>query len=276
LESSTANIDQGYTQPILRWAGSKKSVLTKLENHLPDDFSRYIELFAGSACLFFKILPESAIISDNNRELTNFYKVFSMNFSEVYELFVSIPRKPDEYYKIREKFKSESNCIRRAAFFLYLNRNCFNGIYRTNLNGHFNVPFSSNRIAGYPTEEALKSAALSLKAAKVVCGDFEHVCRTSIKEGDFVYMDPPYYVPNKRVFKEYSDKPFCEEDFYRLSELLSFIDERHAKFMLSYPDCLLSREIAKKWNSSRISVKRIIGGTQKSRSGKYELIIKNY
>lgn len=276
MESSTAKIDQGYTQPILRWAGSKKSVLKKLEDHFPDDYSRYVELFAGSACLFFKTLPESAIISDNNRELTTFYKVFSKNFSEVYKLFVSIPRTSEEYYKIREEFKSESDRIKRAALFLYLNRNCFNGIYRTNLNGHFNVPFSSSRIAGYPTEEALKSAALSLRTAKVVCGDFEQVCRKNIREGDIVYMDPPYYVPNKRVFKEYSGKPFSEEDFYRLSELLNFIDERRAKFILSYPDCVLSREIAKKWASSRISVKRIIGGTQKSRSGKYELIIKNY
>lgn len=263
-------------QPILRWAGSKKTILPKLEDHLPEKFSRYIELFAGSACLFFKIFPKEAIIADSNKQLIDFYSTFSKQSSLVCELFEAIPRTSEAYYEARERFRTEENPEHRAALFLYLNRNCFNGIYRTNLDGHFNVPYSNSRVAGYPSRTTFMAAAKFLKSAKIICGDFEKVCRNNIKEDDFFYMDPPYYVPNKRVFKEYSGKPFGEDDFYRLSELLSFIDERGAKFMLSYPDCVLSREIAKKWTSSRIPVKRIIGGTQKSRSGKYELIIKNY
>lgn len=268
--------NKAFHQSILRWAGSKKAVLSKLEDHLPNNFDRYIELFAGSACLFFKLAPEKAIIADSNKELINFYNIFSNNQIEVYELFERIPRTSEAYYDARAQFRIEEDSKKRAALFLYLNRNCFNGIYRTNLDGHFNVPYSNSRVAGYPSQEAFLLAAKFLRNAKIVCGDFESVCRRNIKQNDFIYMDPPYYVPNKRVFKEYSGKPFSEEDFYRLSSLLDFIDEQNAKFMLSYPDCTLSREISKKWNASRISVRRIIGGTQKSRKGKYELIIKNY
>ena len=268
--------NSSFSQPILRWAGSKKAVLSKLEEHLPDNYDRYIELFAGSACLFFKVAPKKAIIADNNKELINFYNTFSSSASSVYELFEEIPRSSEDYYKARLRFCTEQDPKMRAALFLYLNRNCFNGIYRTNLDGHFNVPYSNNRVAGYPSHQAFMGAAKFLKVTTVVCGDFEDVCRRNLKEKDFVYLDPPYYVPNKRVFKEYSGKPFCEEDFYRLSDLLEFIEGKNAKFMLSYPDCLLSRQIAKKWHSSRILVRRIIGGTQKSRQGKYELIIRNY
>jgi len=263
-------------QPILRWAGSKKTILPKLERHLPEKYDRYIELFAGSACLFFKVSPKEAIIADSNKQLVDFYRTFSKKPSLVYELFEAIPRSPEAYYEARTRFRTEKTPEQRAALFLYLNRNCFNGIYRTNLAGHFNVPFSNSRVAGYPSRSTFMAAANFLKSANIVCEDFEKICRKNIRPDDFFYMDPPYYVPNKRVFKEYSGKPFGEDDFLRLSKLLSFIDEKKAKFMLSYPDCILSREVAKRWASSRIPVKRIIGGTQKSRSGKYELIIKNY
>ena len=268
------NIKNG--EPILRWAGSKKTVLSKLRPYLPESYNKYIELFSGSACLFFKANPSQAVLADTNADLINFYRVFSQNPEKIYKIFLSYPRTSTAYYRARESIKTESNPDKRAALFLYLNRNCFNGIHRTNSKGHFNVPFSADRIAAYPAKNVFLTTAEVLKKAQVLCGDFEEICRAQVEKNDFVYLDPPYYVPNVRVFKEYSNKPFTIEDFDRLSDLLDFIDKKKAMFMLSYPDCILSRRIAQRWKSSRILVKRIVGGTSDSRKGKYELIIRNY
>ena len=263
-------------EPILRWAGSKKTVLKKLEPYVPERFNKYIELFSGSACLFFKINPKKSVLSDTNQDLINFYQAFSKNPEVIYDNLLSYPRTADQYYQAREYIKQVSDSNHRASLFLYLNRNCFNGIYRTNASGHFNVPFSNSRIADYPTRETFIETSSVLKKAKLVCGDFEKVCKAHLEKNDFVYLDPPYYVPDVRVFKEYSNQPFSIEDFKRLDNLLDTIDKKNAYFMLSYPDCVISRKIAKKWSSNRILVKRIVGGSVHSRKGKYELIIRNY
>ena len=220
--------------------------------------------------------PECAIISDNNVELINFYQTLAKQPTKVYRKFASIPRSPDTYYRVRSAASSERDAVTRSAMFLYLNRNCFNGIYRTSAKGEFNVPFSASRVPKYPSLEEVQEAAAALGSATIRCGDFEVICREVVTKGDLIYLDPPYYVASRRLFREYSSQPFCENDFRRLTDLLVDIDKRGARFVLSYPDCTLIRGLARRWHASRIRVMRSIAGKVSARGYARELLIRNY
>jgi DNA adenine methylase len=265
-----------HTPPLLRWAGSKKRSLPSIKPYVPKHAERYVELFAGSACLFFALAPKRAVLNDTNIELVRFYKVVARHPSRVYASFVQIPRTSRIYYKVRANYGSELNPIRRAANFLYLNRNCFNGIYRTNVRGEFNVPFSESRVAPYPTKDEVGEASRLLSKAVLRCEDFQVVCRRDLRRGDFAYLDPPYYRPIKRVFVEYSAEPFDGTDITRLQKTLQQIDRSKASFLLSYPKCAASERIARDWNSASISVRRTIAGDVASRRRDRELLIFNY
>jgi DNA adenine methylase len=262
--------------PILRWAGSKKRSLPHLLHLIPQSYGRYIEVFAGSACLFFALRPKRAIIADNNVDLVHFYKTVSRHPIEVYEKVISIPRRPSMYYNIRAADIISLDDTTRSAYFLFLNRNCFNGIFRTNVRGQFNVPFSSKRVQPYPLADEFCMSATALARSTLKCADFESVCRRDVREGDFVYLDPPYYVPKRRVFREYSSKPFSESDVVRLAKLLCEIDRRGAYFLLSYPDCGLIKSLAARWELTQIRVRRTIAGNMSSRGYAPEVLIRNF
>jgi DNA adenine methylase len=272
-----ANRSSEINKPILRWAGSKKKSLRHLLPLVSASLSsRYIEVFAGSAALFFAANPQKAILADNNANLVEFYKTISRSPSEVFAQFTAFQRTKEKYLEIRHSIKCVENSIEKAAQFLFLNRNCFNGIYRTNASGHFNVPFASDRVAAYPNLEAVERSALALSRASFVDDDFEAVCRREVKRGDLVYLDPPYYLPTSRVFREYSSQPFCQEDLLRLEKLLRFIDAKGAKFILSYPDCSWSRSIRKSWNVKQFPVVRTVSGNSSMRRSKREIAMFNF
>lgn len=272
----TSQLKTAALRPILRWAGSKKRSLPQLLDVIPEIRGRYIEVFAGSACLFFALRPKHAIISDNNVDLIHFYKTVSTHADEVFRQFKSIRRTPAAYYKVRSYDMNALDQMTRSAYFLYLNRNCFNGIFRTNNEGRFNVPFASKRVPNYPTLGDFGRAATALEKAELKCADFQDVCLKEVRRGDFVYLDPPYYVPRKRVFREYSSQPFSEDDVLRLGNVLREIDRRQAFFLLSYPDCSLIKNVAKNWKFSRIQVRRTIAGKLSSRGYAPEVLVRNF
>jgi DNA adenine methylase len=262
--------------PVLRWAGSKKRSLPHLLRVLPEIHGRYVEVFAGSACLFFALAPKRAVISDSNVDLMHFYKTIAQRGDDVFAKFKSIRRTESSYYSIRSRNFGELDDVTRSAYFLYLNRNCFNGIYRTNNKGQFNVPFSNSRVQKYPSLTDFRKSATALGAAKLRCADFERICLDEVRRDDFVYLDPPYYIPKKRVFREYSSVPFSEKDVVRLANVLREIDRRRAKFLLSYPECRLINQLAKDWQISRIKVHRTIAGNTSSRGYTPEVLVCNF
>jgi DNA adenine methylase len=205
-----------------------------------------------------------------------FYRTVAVHPRRVYQKFLSIARSDEVYYTIRSQFGNERNDITRAAHFLYMNRNCFNGIYRTNSKGAFNVPFASRRVPCYPTEQNILGAATLLSRATVTCDDFETVCTKNVRKGDFVCLDPPYYVPKARVFREYSSERFSRADFDRLQRTLKDIDRTGAYFLLSYPSCQLAAALFGRWNTAVISVRRTIAGDVSSRRRARESLIYNY
>ena len=161
-----------------------------------------------------------------------------------------------------------------AARFIFLNRNCFNGLYRTNLKGLFNVPYAPTGTGKVPSEEALLACSDALRNAKILHGDFEATI-AQVRQGDFVYLDPPFAVHNRRVFREYHPNAFSTADIPRLTRLLSFIDKSKAHFLASYADCSQAREAFARWNVNRVRAKRNIAGFSKSRRYAYELIVTN-
>jgi DNA adenine methylase len=263
----------GDIVPIFRWAGSKRKTLSFLTGFWNDRFNRYIEPFVGSACLFLKLKPKAAVLADLNSALIDTYETIRDKPIAVAEALYAIPRDSDTYYKVRRSCKRSTTAVDRAAQFVYLNRNCFNGIFRTNLNGDFNVPFGADQ-GQYPRLCDFETTADLLKKATLLRGDFGATLR-HLRKGDFVYLDPPFAATGARTFVEYGKRSFAEDDIGRLERHLERIDSRGASFLVSYADCPRAREIAKDWNWRAIEVRRHIAGFSSKRKMAGELLISN-
>lgn len=237
------------------------------------NYARYVEPFAGSACLFFAIGPERAVLGDNNAELINVYCVLRDAPERVHRRLVRISRDRDTYYRWRSKDPQLLDAETRAVRFVYLNHNCFNGIYRTNLSGQFNVPFGS-KLASYLTRDEFIDRSASLKNVQFIAADFQDTL-SQVMPGDFVYLDPPYAVTSRRLFRQYGQKPFDTDDVDRLAGELNRIHRLGAHFVVSYADCRQARQLTKSWHSQKVQVRRHIAGFTDHRTYSYEWIIYN-
>jgi DNA adenine methylase len=257
----------------LRWAGSKRKQLSRLIAFWGSHHERYVEPFAGSACLFFAIAPTAAILGDSNKELIEVYRVVRDQPDRLYYRLCHIRRDLRTYRRWRGLNPQSLDKETRALRFLYLNRNCFNGIYRTNLDGEFNVPMGKGPGAYVSKDDLLRCSGL-LQRAKFVAGDFSKTLR-KVRAGDFVYLDPPYAVNSRRIFREYGKKTFDTDDMSRLSKSLAAIEKKEADFLVSYADCTEARKLARDWYSVRIPIRRQIAGFAGDRKKAYEWLISN-
>jgi DNA adenine methylase len=258
---------------FLRWAGSKRQLLPILSRYWSDGFSRYIEPFAGSSCLFFHIEPSDAILGDLNGELISAMRAIKLDVGRVIECLQRLPRGRTNYYRTRRIDPRNLGLYESAARFLYLNSLCFNGLYRTNNSGQFNVPYCPPGHNTVP-EDALIQASALLKKATLMRGDFEQTISTS-GSGDFVYLDPPYALSGRRVFSEYGPTPFQSSDLDRLRKSLVILEKRGAKFVVSYADCKEARLAFRDWRVRRVRTRRNIAGFTGDRKGSYELMATN-
>ena len=261
-------------KPFLRWAGSKRQLVKNMTMYWTGGNARYVEPFAGSARFFFQLEPQSALLGDINSELVSMYETVRTHPSELHQSLSHWPNNKDEYYRVRNLDPKTLNSIDRAARFIYLNRFCFNGLYRTNRAGNFNVPYGGGRSGTIPTENELKDASKLLTRAKFICGDFTRTLE-DVKNSDFVYLDPPYTTSERRVFKDYGPRSFGQEDLVRLSEALDYLNEAGATFLLSYADCAEGRLLAHNFRTSKVITKRHIAGFTSSRCEVSELLITN-
>ena len=222
-------------KPLLRWAGSKQQLVAELASYWNGDMRRYVEPFAGSARLFFRLEPDCALLGDINADLVSTYCEVRDNPADVHDSLGGLENNSDKYYEIRGKDPEALENTERAARFIYLNRFCFNGLYRTNLQGAFNVPYGGERSGRLPTLEELVEIGALLRQAKIVCADFSETI-SEVKSDDFVYLDPPYSVSERRVFRQYDSADFCDIDLVRLRECLVNLDGKGTRFLLSYDD----------------------------------------
>jgi DNA adenine methylase len=260
--------------PLLRWAGSKRQLRAELARYWKPSFTRYVEPFAGSCSLFFWLSPERALLTDKNHELIDVYRVLSRHPEELHSVVSSFPRGRAAYNELRSKSPGDLSAMRRAARFVFLNRYCFNGIYRTNREGRFNVPFSAAKTGRVPSVQSFRACADLLQRAVLRAADFGTTLR-HVQAGDFVYLDPPYATTTRRVFTEYGPRPFGREDLERLQSHLHKLDARGAAFVLSYADCPELRAAKSAWNVRIVTVRRNVAGFRSHRRRARELIVSN-
>jgi len=259
--------------PILRWAGSKRKLLPRIAAYVPACGKRYIEPFAGSACLFFHLSPRRALLGDINRDLIQAYQVVRNRPTAVAAALAEMPPTEAFYYFLRAQLPQHLRPVEQAARFIYLNRFCFNGVFRTNKNGAFNVP-RGTRTGAMPTADAIRHASRALRNATLVAGDFEN-CLRSIAPGDFVYLDPPYAKRERPGFGEYGYNVFAEADLDRLISSLRMIESCGATFLLSYSYSRRTRDMFKSWRTRTLLVRRHVAGFSQHRGYVREILVTN-
>ena len=272
---TVANMPTRECPPFLRWAGSKRRLLPILKNFWTKNHKRYVEPFAGSACLFFALKPPKAILGDLNPELIATYIEVKYRIDDVLkELSKLPPWNKTEYLRLRSLDTSKLEPHVRAARFIYLNRFCFNGIYRTNLDGQFNVPYSGVGCGAVPHDDVFQQCSRRLRKARFVRGDFEKVLKQTEK-GDLVYMDPPYAVRARRVFREYDPSTFSHVDIARLRSWMERLNANGINFVVSYAESDEADVLKKDFSYETITVRRHIAGFATHRAMTNELLISN-
>lgn len=260
--------------PFLRWAGSKRRLLPILRTYWNSNHTRYLEPFAGSACLFFSLRPPSAILGDVNGDLVSTYREVKYRPKVIRGQLSRLRRTKREYKRLRALDSRKLSRCFRAARFIYLNRCCFNGLYRTNLNGEFNVPYGGEKSGELPSAAHLQECSRRLRTARLVAGDFEVVLRDA-RRGDFVYMDPPFAVRARRVFNEYHPETFTRGDIARLRLWLERLDRRRISFLVSYAESQEAEILARGFDRKHVVVRRNIAGFARNRSVSHEVLISN-
>jgi DNA adenine methylase len=272
---ATARVPTDGCPPFLRWAGSKRKLLPKLRTFWTKDHRRYVEPFAGSACLFFALKPSKAILGDLNRELiSTFIEIKYRPSAVLRELAKLPPWSRKVYMRLRSLDALSLRPAARAARFVYLNRFCFNGIYRTNLSGQFNVPYSGDRCGDLPSDDVFRLCSRRLRGARLVVGDFERVLMQA-RKGDLVYMDPPYAVRGQRVFREYDPSTFTPEDIARLRAWMVRLNDAGISFLVSYAESEEADVLKRGFSYETISVQRNVAGFATHRAVTNELLISN-
>ncbi|MEM5877307.1 MAG: DNA adenine methylase [Candidatus Aenigmatarchaeota archaeon] len=267
-------------KPFLKWAGGKRQIVNILIDYMPESWNVYIEPFIGGGALFFNVMPDKAIISDINPELMNVYKVIKNNVNELIEDLSRHENSSEYYYNIRDNVDvSKMSEIERASRFIYLNKTCYNGLYRENSSGKFNVPYGKYKNANiFDKDNLIKiSQHLNDRDIQILCSDFENVCRLA-KEKDFVFLDPPYYSDgNISKFTQYNKKTFSVNDHIRLKKVIDYLTENSVYVMTTNSNSDFILDLYKEYHIIKIKTNRSINSDSKNRGKKeYEVLIKNY
>jgi DNA adenine methylase len=260
--------------PFLRWAGSKRQLLPSLTEIIGDNFERYVEPFAGSACVFFRLLPHRALLGDINPELMHTYTELKSRPDSVINELAGWRKSKKRYLELRAMDPQSLRPATRAARFIYLNRCCFNGLYRTNRQGHFNVPYGGKRSGPLPSAEVLRAASKALNVARLVTGDFTKSLQHA-ERGDFVYLDPPFSITAHRMFNEYDATLFDAEQRKRLRIEMEKLADRKIKFLVSYAHSDEGTTLRKGFKFKTIAVRRNVAGFAANRRTAKEALIYN-
>lgn len=271
---------------IVKWAGGKRQLLSQLEPLFPEKFERYFEPFIGGGAVAFHIIktkkPKKIFLSDINEELINVYLVVRDHVEELIDLLKKYKIKHDKmgkefYLNERKKDTFVMSSLSRAARFIYLNRTCFNGLYRVNSKGGFNVPMGNYKNPGIAQEKELREISKLLQKVELKVQSFDKIL-SKVGKGDFIYFDPPYYPLNKSSFTTYTKDSFLEEEHKKLFNLFVALDKKGAKVMLSNSNAPFILELYKKYKKKMKSVDatRMINCHAEKRGKVKEVVIMNY
>lgn len=264
-------------KPFIKWAGGKSQLLPVLRKIIPDSFGSYFEPFLGGGALFFDLGPSSAILSDTNAELINCYRIIKKTPQKLISALLKFKINEKDFYAVRAQNPIKLSSLDRAARFLYLNKTCFNGLYRVNKQGRFNTPFGHYKNANLVDEENLFKASHLLQDANIRCMDYYELLLAEARSGDFVYFDPPYLPIGKYSdFKRYTKDFFYEEDHKKLASLFGILDERGCKVLLSNSYHPTVVDLYKRYNIRIVQASRFINCKGDKRGAISEAIISNF
>ena len=270
--------------PFVKWAGGKRQLIPQIRERMPEKYNDYYEPFVGGGAVIFDLLPANALINDINIALINTYRTIC---NEPDAFLKEVNRLDNDmwedgkkyYYSIREHYndklmRSEYD-VELAALFVFINKHCFNGLYRVNGKGLFNVPYNNSRRVSID-EEAFMAASEYLKGVTIIDGDFEQACKNA-KKGDFVFIDSPYAPLNPTSFESYTKEGFDIESHKRLAKFYDELTARGCYCMLTNHNTELINELYgnKDYKIDVVSVKRMINSDASNRVGE-EVIICNY
>lgn len=270
--------------PFVKWAGGKRQLITQIRERMPEKYNDYYEPFIGGGAVIFDLLPANALINDINKALINTYRTIC---NEPDAFLIEVNRLDNDmwedgkkyYYTIREHYndklmRSEYD-VELAALFVFINKHCFNGLYRVNGKGLFNVPYNNSRRVSVD-EDVIIATSEYLRGVTIIDGDFEQACKNA-KKGDFVFIDSPYAPLNPTSFESYTKEGFDIESHKRLAKLYDELTARGCYCMLTNHNTELINELYgnKDYKIDVVSVKRMINSDASNRVGE-EVIICNY
>ncbi len=265
---------------FLKWVGGKRRLINKLE--FPKKIERYFEPFLGAGSVFFyikqKYNPKFCMISDINKDLINTFKAVKNHPKRLMDYLYYFKKRNSKkfYYFIRKRFnENKIKGIRRCAAFIYLNKTCYNGIYRVNSKNEFNVPYGKYKNPEIYNKETIMSASELLKGVKINCCDYRHI-KDHIKKEDFVYLDPCYDPIKKTSFANYTPKRFCKLDRVELAKFIEFIENKNTNFLLSNNNLPGIKNLYCRFNIKKILSSRCISSVSYGRGKVIELAINNY
>ncbi len=268
-------------RPFVKWAGGKTQLLPSLLRLLaPVEFSQYLEPFAGSGALFFSLCPQRAYLSDTNPQLMNCYQVVKSNVEALIQQLEKHVYEKDYYYQIRsadrEELFADWSAVEQASRFIYLNKTCYNGLYRVNSKGQFNVPFGLHKNPTIADADNLRACSQALKNTRLVEAGFEEVSYEA-KRGDFVYFDPPYVpLSSTAYFTSYTSNGFDVAMQTRLAEVCAELDTMGVHFMASNSHTTLILDLYRRFNVHVVEASRAINSKGNRRGKVKEVVVVNY
>ena len=263
--------------PFLKWAGGKGKLIQQYIPYFPKRFKTYYEPFLGGGAIFFYLNPPSAVLTDINAELINTYRCVRDKVEELIAILEEhqLRHCRDYYYQVRQSHGGTN--LEKAARLIYLNKTCFNGLYRENSKGEFNVPVGKYKNPKICNPTLLRSVSAALHNAQITVRAFEDILEHASSCDDLVYFDPPYYpLSPTSNFTAYSRYSFSQDDQIRLKYVFAELAERGVKVMLSNSDCEFIRELYRDFNISLITASRLINSNGTKRGKITEVLITSY
>lgn len=259
--------NQPECKPLLKWAGGKTQLLSEILPKIPQKYGRYIEPFFGGGAIFFAVRPEGGIIADSNPELVNLYRSVASHVEGVIAQLRCYENTEEIFYAVRALDWTKLPPIEAAARTIFLNRTCFNGLYRVNKSAQFNVSFGRYKNPKIIDESALKAASELLSSTTIICGDYKTVLQKNAQRGDFIFLDPPYLpVSEYSDFKRYTKEQFYEEDHVELAAEVHRLYELGCHVILTSSNHPLVHEQYRKFVVKVVQTKRYISCNGKGRT----------
>ncbi|MGP5176473.1 DNA adenine methylase [Psychrobacter immobilis] len=268
--------------PFLKWVGGKRQLMNEIEPLIPSKISTYYEPFIGGGAVFLNQQPKKAVINDYNAELINVYKMVRDNVEELIEDLATHENESEYFYKIRlqdrEEGFDELSALKRASRVIYLNKTCFNGLYRVNSSGEFNTPFGRYKSPNIVNEPVLRAVSKYLQNNNIqlLSGDFEDALKGA-RKGAFVYLDPPYDPLSKSSnFTGYVEGGFGSDQQERLRDVCVNLHQKGVNFLLSNSATLFVKELYKDFEIIEVGAKRHINSVASKRGEVTEVLVRNY